>query len=154
MSRYRSISLERFSDRMTAMGFAPMRVPGCLEHVFERVITNGPNPGRFSVRIYSSIDDTGHTRDVGGDAIRVLLMDTVFDRPALDWRVYRTENALDNMHARARDAWGYTMNSDHHCSCGALMVERSSRNGAFMGCTNYPHCRRTRPVAAPTARAA
>ena len=30
--------------------------------------------------------------------------------------------------------------------CGSLLKQRKGKYGAFMGCSNYPHCRFTRPV--------
>jgi hypothetical protein len=94
------------------------------------------------------------TRECGGDAIRVLLMDNALGRGVLDWRVYRTVSALENTKERARDAWRYVMNKSNHCQCGALMVERTGQRGSFFGCTAYPHCKRTRPVPNPQSMAA
>lgn len=37
--------------------------------------------------------------------------------------------------------------SIHYCpKCGARMVRRNGRYGAFYGCTNYPRCRGTRSI--------
>lgn len=156
-TRYREITRTAFTDQMAAMGFGEVVVRGCAEHVYERQIDKGPNPNRFAIRIFSSVHrGTGVTRECGGDAIRVLLMDTVLDRPVLDWRVYRTESALENTKTRAREAWVYVAKApENHCSCGALMVERTSKHGPFMGCTNYPICRnKRRLVAEPVKQAA
>ena len=32
------------------------------------------------------------------------------------------------------------------CSCGAMMIERKGKYGAFMGCTKYPDCKETRKL--------
>ena len=150
-SRYRSISHDAFASLMAEMGFSKVYPPNTVEYVFERVVTNGPHPSdRFKVRIYSSIDlRTGTTRESGSDAIRVILFDTALGRGVVDLPlVMRTENALANVKARARTAWGYVMNANHHCDCGSLMAVRTGKRGTFLGCTSYPTCQSTRPLLA------
>ncbi len=148
-SRYRAISHADFLRTMSEIGFAETRVPGAAEYAYERMVNNGPHPSeRFKVRVFSSVAmDTGWSRECGGDAIRVLLVDTVLKRPVLDWTVHRTENALPNATKRAREAWGYVMRPEHHCpSCGAMMVKREGKRGEFLGCTAYPVCEMTRTI--------
>ena len=148
-SRYRSISHDAFTALMTEMGFSKVYPPNTSEFVFERTVTNGPRPSdRFKVRVYSSIDvRTGTTRELGSDAIRVILFDTVRERGVLDLPlVMRTENALANTKVRARAAWAYVMDAEHHCDCGSLMVERTTKKGVFLGCTSYPECKNTRAI--------
>ena len=146
-TRYRSISRKTFAGVMSEMGFTEVRLPRTQEYVYERAITNGPRPSdRFKVRVFSSVDVyTGVTREIGSDAIRVMLFDTERQRGILDLpRVCRTENALANTKARARTAWGYVMDANHHCSCGSLMITRKGKRGEFLGCTSFPECREVR----------
>jgi hypothetical protein len=154
-SRYRPITRDAFASAMSGVGFAETVRPGG-EHAYARRINNGPNPGRFEVLIYSSVQrDTGVTRPVGGDAIRILLMDAERNRPVLDWRVYRTASALDNTTERARSAWRYAMDPAHHCpDCKAMLVERTGKRGSFLGCTAFPACKATRPLPEPQKLAA
>lgn len=152
MSRYRPISRAAFAAEMANMGFDEVALPGSMEHVYQRAITTKDgSPSRFVVRICSSVHmDTGTTRDCGEDAIRILLIDTdLKDRTGRhkivqDWRTFRTENALRNMRERARDAFSYAI--ANRCDCGAVMVERKGKTGPFMGCTDYPNCKQTRPM--------
>ena len=144
-SRFQEISFFDFSSWMFGIGFEAVDLENVFEYVWERKIVTRKYPDRFIVRIYSSISkNTNETRETGSDAIRVMLFDTVLDKPVKDWTVYRTKNAKSNVIARARDAWGYVIDSNHHCSCGSLMVQRSSRHGNFFGCTTYPTCKETR----------
>lgn len=153
MTRYCPISLERFTRWTNSWGFYEVDVPGTNEYVFERIIHNGPNPYRFKVQILSSVSKlTNLTREVGADAIRIMLIDTKLSRAVQDWRVFRTANAQTNAHERAKEAWAYVMAADHHCpDCGALMVRRTSKNGSFMGCTAYPVCKTTKNIEAKAA---
>jgi len=152
MSRYRPISRATFAAEMAAMGFAEVAYHGSKEHMYQRMMARKDgSPSRFVVRICSSVHmDTGTTRDCGEDAIRILLLDTDLKdhngRPKIvqDWRTFRTENALRNMRERARDAFAYAIKN--RCECGAVMVERKGKTGPFMGCTDYPNCKQTRPL--------
>ena len=147
-TRYRSFTKSQFDALMNEMRFAEVKTTA-LEHVYQRVVHNGPKPSdRFAIRLYSTVDvRTGVARDNGGDAIRVMLFDTQRDKPVQDWTVNRTQNAFTNVKARCRDAWGYVMDATHHCDCGSLMVERTSKRGAFLGCTSFPECKATKPLA-------
>lgn len=160
-SRYRAITRREFERQMADMGFTEIAYPGSKEHIYQRPIANRDgSPSRFVVRVFSSVHiHTATTRECGDDAIRTVLFDTALkdqrgrERIVQDWRTFRTENALPNMRERARDAFRYAI--EHGCDCGALMVERSSKRGPFMGCTDFPNCKATRPLACePVRRAA
>lgn len=160
MTRYREIVREDFEAAMASIGFTEVFVSG-NEHAYQRVIHNGPTPNRFAVRVFSSIlKGAGISRDSGADAIRVHVIDLELldrtGRPKIvaDFaRVYRTQNALTTVVERCREAYGYVCKSqDHHCpSCRALMTERKSKSGSFLGCTAYPVCRTTRNLTAMAA---
>lgn len=119
------------------MGFTRVFPPKTRELVFQRDVDD-----RYAVRIYTSVD-CGISRETGFDAIRVTVFDKVSDRLVkVEKRVNRTENALSNMHARAREVWGWVLK--HRCpDCGSVMAERKSARGKFLGCTGYPECKRT-----------
>lgn len=160
MTRYREIVRQDFEDQMAAIGFKEVHVSG-NEHAYQRTVHNGPTPNRFAVRVFSSIlKDAGVSRVVGGDAIRVHVIDLELldrtGRPKIvaDFaRVYRTQNALTTTVDRCREAYGYvSKQADHHCpSCRALMTERTSKSGPFLGCTAYPACKQTRNLIAEAA---
>lgn len=143
---YQAIYHNEFSSLMADMVFDNLSLKGCAEYVYQRTINNGPNPGRYAVRIYSSIDSSGVTREVGSDAIRVVLVDLTTDKMIESWRTNRTQNALVNVKKNARVAWGYVMDHHNHCDCGGLMVERKGKNGNFLGCSMYPVCKATRKI--------
>lgn len=146
--RYRPISFVAFKTAMDKIGFASIQLPNTWEHVWERAI-DCKLSHRYTVRIYSSVDmDTGITRDMGTDAIHVQVFDTVRNRPVVDYRVHRTENAITNLIERAREAYGYvSQHPEHHCSCGnGLMVARGKPERRFLGCTAYPACKETRNI--------
>ena len=156
-SYYRPFSHAEFQSWMEAIEFKPVDVPGALEYAYQRDILCkrvADRLDRFKVRIMSSVDmRTGMSRDVGGDAIRVLLLDTHLQtqngstRIVADWTVNRTVGARENTIQRARDVWGYVSeHPEHHCSCGALMAVRKGRNGKFLGCTAFPTCTKTKPI--------
>ena len=144
-SRFRPFTRQQFEVLMNEMGFLEISRLGTFEHTYERLIANVPSDRRFAVRIYSTVDvGTGVTRQNGSDAIRVMVYDTLRNRPVTDWNVHRTTNAFTNTKERAREAWRYVLNSKHHCTCGCMMVERNGKHGPFLGCTNYPKCKNTR----------
>ncbi len=159
-SRYQSISYAEFRSWMDKIGFTQVTLPGVFEYAFERVVNckaTQDRPDRFKIQIMSSVDvNTNVTREVGGDAIRVLLLDTKpvpvagrrwQEKIVADWTVYRTAGAHQNVVQRARDAWSYvSQHPEHHCSCGSLMVERKGKGGTFLGCTSYPECKETKQI--------
>ena len=143
---YVAIHRNVFEAEMTAMGFTIVNLPGTFELVYERKIPNTD----YGVRIFSSIDKhTAISRDVGADAIRVTLWNYAKNRPIkMDRRVNRTgteKGVLERTRERARELWGWC--TKHQCSCGhGIMVERSGKNGKFLGCSNYPDCTNTAPI--------
>lgn len=149
-SRYRPFDYATFAGWMQEIGFAEINLPRTWEYCWERPVTCRLSNGRYAVRIFSSVSKVdNHSRESGGDAIRVLLMDTVRDRPVLNYQVNRTAGAHENTVKRAREAYGYvSQDANHHCTCGGLMVLRKGGKGPFWGCSSFPECKQTRPVAA------
>ena len=147
-SRYRPFDHATFAGWMRDIGFTEVDLPGTWEHVWERPVNCRLSTGRYAVRIYSSVSrNSGVSRESGGDAIRVLLVDTTRDRPVLSYQVNRTEGAHNNTVRRAREAYGYvSQDASHHCACGGLMVLRKGAKGQFWGCSSFPDCKQTRPA--------
>ncbi len=141
------------------MGFAPVDIKGCGEFVYERdVITKSLVVHPYKIRVYSSIrKETGWSDTCGCDAIRVVLIDKVTNRPAKksEKRVHRTKNALKNLRARCRDAFRYVLEAENCPRCKAMLVEREAKKtgSKFMGCSRYApgrdhHCGFSRNVPA------
>lgn len=148
-TRYRAIDRNTFRDAMCAIGFDEIVPDKTFEYAYDRAITaRDGTPSRFMVRVLSSVSiNTNVTRETGEDAIRVMLYDNLLGRMINDWRVLRTESALVNTVKRARDAFKYAIEAPRCQACSAIMIKRKSRmGGEFLGCTNYPTCKSTRPV--------
>lgn len=144
---YVAISRERFEAEMNDMGFTHVNIPGTSEMVFEREIPKND----FAVRIYSTITpNSGVSREVGKDAIRIQLFNKKKERPIKsEGRVNRTgteDGVMERTRQRARDAWAWATKKEHQCGCGGLMTKRKGKNGEFLGCSNYPDCKNTAQV--------
>lgn len=93
---------------------------------YRPVVTEGPNAGRVSIRVYTTI--TGNSvRTCGEDSIRVCGVYT--DRNGKEWglcktrRTHRTGKVLDipaRMLDRMREVWAATAKASMvTCGCGA-----------------------------------
>lgn len=157
MPSYSPISHTQFATAMQEIGFVPVSLANTWEYAWEwtikcRLSDGRLSDGRFKIRILSSVDiNTGMTRDRAKDAIHIMVLDTQGkrpDRPLVDYRVNRTENALSNVVKRAREAYAYVSKfPEHHCTCGSLLVVRGKPGRQFLGCTAYPDCKETRRIA-------
>jgi len=151
-----------FFAKMTEMGFHRVRIEGTSELVYERPIVLRGTVTDYTIRIYSSVFG-GHTRDVGEDAIRVLVMNNKTSRPVrlhgekkghkTGKRINRTAptNLIEServaaLLGRVRDrcAEFWVLVRDNRCpKCGSVMALRKGKHGEFKGCTNYPECTHT-----------
>lgn len=120
--------------------------PDCFEEF--------PNPGgelvffypvgSFLIKIYSSII-RGESREVGKDAIRVVLYSNQTGNGALSRRIYRVPGWGERMIKVAREFYRLAEKADEvSCRiCGAATIPRKSKFGYFLGCSKYPKCRGT-----------
>lgn len=140
MRGFVEISIDEFLSEMSDMGFEEVNMPNCYERTWEFGIDE-----RLRIRIYSTLNEHGETRTKGSDAIRCVLVDGK-TRKILHTakRVHRTQNALPNMRERCRDL--YRLAKRNKCTCGGMLVERDGVNGKFMGCSDYPNCKKTRNI--------
>ena len=103
----------------------------------------------LSIRIYSTIDeDTGIARACGDDAIRCLVWNHDIEKP-ISGRIatLRIETWRSNLRPKIKDLYASWREYDRQCpECGSVMCEREA-NGGFMGCTAYPACEHTEPLA-------
>ncbi len=155
--------VERSREEMDALlveqlGFQVVPLKGCHEVVYERQIVSKKGVEHpYKVRVYSSVHvSTGRTRDLGKDAIRVVLIPTEglaqFPMKVLGEgrdtkagrRINRTKGAMDNLRRRVVQYFEFVIK--YRCpDCGSLMAVRSSSHGKFLGCRSYPDCKGTRP---------
>lgn len=148
-------------------GFEQIRLNGTYEIVFQRQVES--KQGRkfpYAVRVYSSVAN-GTTRDVGEDAIRVVLINTVTDRPVkimgegrkggkkskAGSRINRTAptgipteervaGLLGRLRDRCRDYFYHIVANPCPKCHGALSLRHGGGND-FYGCTNFPECKHT-----------
>jgi hypothetical protein len=140
MPSYVPIDAAEMQAVMRDMGFDALPQRPGAEIVYARTIGRRP----VQLRVFSSVvPDAGVSREVGQDAIRIVLHSTTTDRPIpVEFsRVYRTKNALTTLKDRAREAWSYA--KDHTCDrCHGVMVERTNRKTGerFMSCADWKEC--------------
>ena len=158
MAEYVEISKDEMIAAMSAMGFVQHEdIPGVQEMVFERdVITKSGKAYPYRVRVYSSVPLRGDvSRPVGSDAIKVVLIDDLTNRPAkrAARRVNRTKNALANLRLRCREEFAYVLTAPTCPRCASIMVERTNwkTNSQFLACSRYApntphHCTKTMPM--------
>lgn len=159
------------------MGFEQKQPKGTRELCWQRQVVVKGVPVPYVVRVYSTLEPTGECRELGADAIRVVLVDIEdgdgddFERVlTVEKRVFRTKSAMDNLRTRARELYGYVLNAAHRCPCcGRLMQVRKStgkRNvnrhvkvrmeppKEFFACTGFNHnkaCKHTSNAVPETA---
>ena len=141
MANYTNITAEDMSLFLEAQGFNPLTLPGTVELVWgRRCDTNGLY---LSLRCYSGIDPSGQSREVGADAIRLVLMlgkpDGTVVKLSGDRRVNRVAGWQRNLQARI-DKWTELLPQAKCPKCGLPMVPRKGPHGDFLGCCNYPIC--------------
>ena len=146
MSRYVSISYDKFKSLMDQMGFIEINLDGTFERVWKFEIANT----NFDIRVYSTISvNDDMSRDSGKDAIRCMIYDRSKDKILrLEKRVHRTMSALPNTRLRCRELFKHVR--ANKCICGGVLVERKSKtNHSFLGCSNYPICKNSKNINNP-----
>jgi ssDNA-binding Zn-finger/Zn-ribbon topoisomerase 1 len=99
--------------------------------------------GTYALKVYSSIVPAQNgSRDVGKDAIRVVLFVLIENEYMPKWkasRVYRTKGWRENLQQRIDEGLERGCEGrDYKCgNCGAPMILREGRRGFFYGCVNY-----------------
>ena len=147
MATYVNITDGEMAAFLVPQGFQLITLPGTKELVFAKLIKHDGLV--LSLRVYSSINPDGDSRDVGEDAIRADLwwrkdQNAQPKRVGSSKRVHRVQGWRSNLQARL-DNW--IEFAPVKCACGSPMVRRHGGFGDFMGCSQYPACRNTRPIA-------
>jgi len=144
MAQYHDITQQEIEDLLLPQGFKPMSLPDTVELVYGRRIDKDGHA--LSLRVYTGINPSGHSRDVGTDAIRLVLFCRYGDKVSkIDMlkRVHRVKGWRKNLQSRINDWKTYDL---HTCNkCGKLMAVRKSKGSKFYGCVGYPDCKSTKP---------
>jgi hypothetical protein len=120
--------------------------PGVWEYIFDIAILKVPG---LVIRIYSSVDKiTGMNRDKGSDSIRLVVMRSDNEMPLAEpEKILRTIGWSNRMHEKTRELIGHAINLV--CpKCKILLVYKTGKHGAFLGCVNYPTCNHTHSIIA------
>lgn len=143
MSRYTHITEEDFDSFAGAHKLVKRSRPNC-----ENIYSQTWHGGKYLLTIYSSIVPGDGSRDVGEDAIRVVLKTEGI--PVWSARVFRVEGWKKNLRERIEDARsiGRADSLNWQCPlCKKPLVMRNGRNGWFIGCIGFQNgCRYTSSV--------
>ena len=142
---YYDISEEEMNTFLTEKGFKQVALPNTREIVYgKRVDKDG---FQLTLRVYTGIIKGHGSRSVGKDAIRVNLFNRTssgnVNKVGGSKRVHRVQGWANNLQKRLDDWLNYSFTV---CECGNLMIPRKSKTGKFLGCSNYPNCKRTMPL--------
>lgn len=139
---YTQITYQEFQQIMTEQGFKENGFNIAGEYVFDKHVEY--NGVWFYIRVYSSVDKrTNKTRDVGTDAIRVILLTEDGKTLRGNKWVNRVETWKENLQKRL-DNW---INVTELCpQCGFPLRNRQGKYGAFIGCSMFPKCGYTKKV--------
>lgn len=132
---------------------------------WEKVLEIIPPGAAARVRLFTSLAEGASTvRACGADAVRIIVGfphrpmhgpdREVFRAVGQKIRLYRTAPRdgdrvgafLARLREALRDAYRRAVAVPKCPSCGAAMVEREGKRGAFLGCTDYPACTTTREL--------
>ena len=103
------------------------------------------SPGSF-IRLYSSVDIRSKvSRDIGKDAIRLILMNKELDIPiAKGQKTLRMFNWKDHLSKKIKYLLEYVRYFERKCpTCGSPLTIRKGMSGSFWGCSEYPKCKYT-----------
>lgn len=136
MSRYSRITESDFNDFMFKAGFVKSSAPRSANS--ELIYTTTWHGGKYLLIVFSSIVPGEGSRDVGTDAIRLVLKSNSL--PLWKARVFRVEGWRKNLGDRIDDAKrvGMFYADKWQCPmCRSPLVKRKGKNGIFVGCVSY-----------------
>tara|TARA_Y100000034_G_C6896007_1_gene413095 strand:- start:2529 stop:3002 length:474 start_codon:yes stop_codon:yes gene_type:complete len=148
-SKYYNISEQEMDDFMSQNGFQRISVPGTYELVYAKRVDQGDLA--LSLRVYSGISQSGKSRAVGKDAMRVALFwrrpDGEVVQVGSGPHMKRIQTWAKNLQKRL-DNWLDLLPKDNCPKCGSPLTIRKNRNQGtqFLGCANYPNCDYTRGI--------
>ena len=140
---YTEIENQEFEEFVNHLGFKRV-IPGhpCKELVYECPLSVGTR-----IRIYSTLTEEYGVRGKGNDAIRVVCVSGLDDIFHTTKRVHRTQNWRKNILNRI-DSIFTDMPQPIICNkCDdGILLPKKGKFGNFMGCSNYPNCRKTQQI--------
>lgn len=142
---YVAITAAEMDAFLASQGFERIELPRTRELVYARRADTGGHA--LSLRVYTGIEPSGESRDVGADAIRCVIAwrkaDGTASVVAKAKRVHRVAGWRANLQQRIDTL---TLPTDPCGACGSPMVLRKSARGSFYGCASFPDCRASRPA--------
>jgi len=161
MAQYYNISIEEMNSFMISQGFSRIpqeMLPGTRELVYGKRVDNSGIA--LTVRVYTGIDSSGQSRDVGQDAMRVALFTRVPDptNPSKTLskqlfgskRVHRVAGWVKNLKSRIDEVIEKSKYQKVCDRCGLPMILRQGKSKStgkpysFYGCSGYPSCTNTK----------
>ncbi len=144
MATAKAITRQEFEDFILPLGFVNIKIENTKELVYAKIVES--NGQKLSLRVYSSLNPDGYSREVGADAIRVALFyrrkDNEIRMVGGDRRVHRVEGWRKNLGDRLGK---WTDQIGPECpKCKAPTCLRKPKAPAkwkaFLGCSEYPVC--------------
>lgn len=143
MANYVNITQSEIEEFLNPQGFKEIKLPNISEKTYGKRVFQ--DDLQLTLRIYTGIVH-GNSREVGKDAIRVVLFLRLNDGKIIKLsgskRVNRVRGWKKNLQDRI-DNWIQDF-PIHKCECGCPMFVRKGKNGKFYGCSNYPSCKKTK----------
>jgi hypothetical protein len=141
--RYTHITHEEFEEIMDEYDFFCINGDQATQEFVYSQLWHGDE---YMLKVFSSIVESQGARDVGKDAIRVVLFIKRNNIYVPTWkgsRVYRVENWRENLGSRIREGFARGCKDiDWECpNCGGHLILRDGYHGLFYGCSNYPESR-------------
>jgi hypothetical protein len=150
MSTFYPITLAEMRDFLEPQGFAAINLPNATEYVFARRVHSNKVALPLSLRVYTGIARNGESREVGTDAIRVVMFakrpDGSIVKLAGSKRVHRVSGWAANLQSRLDPFLKDWLPGDMCPRCKVPMCERKGRNGPFLGCLEFPRCTFTKDI--------
>ena len=147
MAHYVNVTQSEMESHLLPQGYKRITVSGTTELVYGKRVNRGSL--MLTLRVYTGINPSGSSRGVGEDAMRVTIFwrkpDGSVKMVGGSKRVHRVAGWRHNLQNRL-DRWDELLGPQ--CpDCGVPMVLRNGKRGEFYGCSNYPNCQKTLPVA-------
>lgn len=146
-AQYTNITQAEMEEFLFAQGFKQVRLhDSTVELVYGKRVDQ--DDLQLTLRVYTGINPSGDSREVGQDAIRVNLFlrtkEGKLHKLGGSKRVHRVRGWKNNLQTRL-DGWLEFL-PEHKCECGLPMIPRKGPKGHFLGCVGFPDCRNTRKI--------